>query len=110
MAGVVVGGFVPGVLHFLSGPDHVAIALVLGLAAGWSVAVRRVGVSLGVGAAALAVGFYVALQQGHVHGLELAPGVEPWSFLGGILFATALISACGAVIFGVAYRRVLAPE
>ena len=99
--GAAAGGFVPGVVHFLSGPDHVALALVLGLMAGWSLAIRRFGVSLGIGAAALAVGFYAAL--------EAAPGMEFWAFFGGVLFATALTAACGAGIFRVIYRKAPTP-
>lgn len=144
MPGAVGGGFVSGVLHVLTGLDHVAIALALGLAAGWSAAFRSSALPNAVFAAALTVGFYAgvagwpfgiiaaalvimgalavigltrghareaaigllawaALQQGHVHGLELAPGAEPWLFLGGILVATVLTSGFGAVISGSAY-------
>ena len=104
------GGFVTGILHVLNGLDHVALALALGLAAGWAIAVRRFDASLGVGAAVLAVGFYIALEQSQVRGPEATFGAEFWSFLAGVLSATGLTAACGAGIFRLIYGKVPVPE
>ncbi len=92
MAGAVTDDFISGVMHFLSGPDHVAFAFALGLAAGWSLAARRMGISLNAAVAVLAVGSYAAFQQILAHGLDAA-------FLGGVLIATTSTAACGVGIF-----------